>query len=223
MATHQSQSYKYSNLRVLWHDPNIHSGENELFYSNHLQPKFLNVYRCATVHEAVNLLRNDVSTSVHYVIVTSGRNGEQLVAAVNSERRVVGVVVYCKDVEGHSMWARAYSKVWSVTELPSDVIRTIEDRYIDIPALRRQELTGGSRVNNTSTGQGRETETRVKTVARSSPNSASSSSSQSRDWESPASATRELFLTEDSTSLPHYPVQVSEASETSNKTPNKER
>jgi hypothetical protein len=219
MATHQSQSHEYSNLRVLWHDPNIHSSENDLFYSNHLQPKFLNVYRCATVNEAMNLLQNDVSTTVHYVIVTSGRNGEQLVASsVGGDRRVVGVVVFCKDVEGHSKWARDYSKVWSVTDLPSGVIRTIVDRYNNIPAPRRQELTGGSRVN---ASQVCEKETRVKTVARSSPNSASSSSSQSRDWESPA--TRGRFLTEDSTSLPHYSVQVSEASETSNKTPNKER
>ncbi|CAG9313935.1 unnamed protein product [Blepharisma stoltei] len=106
-------------LKVVWHDPNIFNEENTRYVSRYLSGIDNRLFE--TVEEAAKFLANSQNK---WILVTSGRNGKELVQKVHDYSCIVEILVFCGNPNLHQQWATAFPKIKSlISSCFADVVK----------------------------------------------------------------------------------------------------
>lgn len=91
---------------VVWIDANVNNGENAQ-YQRILRQRFNNLACFTTVEEVVTFIETQLRLEplTGYRVLTSGRNGEALTAAIHNKQNVLSITVFCMNVDFHRKWA----------------------------------------------------------------------------------------------------------------------
>ncbi|CAG9333360.1 unnamed protein product [Blepharisma stoltei] len=93
-------------VKIVWHDPDIHNSENS-FYTEIL-PFTYDLKAFSEAEETIRFLQSENNP---WILVTSGRKGEELVSHVCDNPNVIGIIIFCKNKKKHQEWTHMYPKV----------------------------------------------------------------------------------------------------------------
>ena len=134
--------------KIIWHDPNVTNPENRKYIAQVSQLgcslEQINSYEMTT-----NLLK--ANPERNYLIITSGSDGHNLLKNIYNLPNVIGVIVFCFQIEKHKKWADKYQKVTKVVNKIQDVlgeIKKLSEKYLILSAL---ECTGENDYENAMT------------------------------------------------------------------------
>jgi len=125
-----------SHKQIIWHDPNVGNAENTA-YKNRFEKEGWSVKAMTTVAATVGYLAKSDLVG-QFLVLTSGTNGEDLVKQLESNAKVLAIVVFCKKKEYHESWAAKHPKVKSVLSTQgetSKVIKELQDVWYAIDLL----------------------------------------------------------------------------------------
>ncbi len=94
---------------IVWHDPNANS-EYNMKYAHEIQ-QFADLRTFLNVQETIDDIK---SLKIPCYALTAGSNGEAFVKEASELPNVLGIYVFCGNVEFHSQWAKNYPKVTQV-------------------------------------------------------------------------------------------------------------
>ena len=101
-------------IRIVWHDPDIHSFINLSFLAQIEDAGFLreNIVLCDSVDACVEEVKNNVHKID--ILITSGINGEALFQQMYAIPKFLGffqAVVFSQNVEQHKQWTQKYKTI----------------------------------------------------------------------------------------------------------------
>ena len=98
------------NKKIIWSDPNVFNEENQKFYVDFL--KGLNVLRVEDFKKAYQII---TETDETVIVMSSGTNGEKLVKMIHDETNIIGILIFCNNIDFHKKWAQNFKKIVNVT------------------------------------------------------------------------------------------------------------
>jgi len=121
---------------ILWHDPNIMNSENQRYLAT-LKKRFDECHACSTPEEADAHLAGNPLTS--FIVLTSGSNGEQLLALIHKKSNVGSVEVFCRNPEYHKAWCSKYK-----TKLPLEprIHTNVSQVVTALSEVRQRDVLG---------------------------------------------------------------------------------
>ena len=84
------------NKKIIWSDPNVFNEENQKFYVDFL--KGLNVLRVEDFKKAYQII---TETDETVIVMSSGTNGEKLVKMIHDETNIIGILIFCNNIDFH--------------------------------------------------------------------------------------------------------------------------
>jgi len=91
---------------IVWHDPNANT-EYNMKYAYEIQ-QFADLKTFVDWKETINYIQ---SLQIPCYALTAGSNGELFVQEASKLSNILGIYVFCGNVEFHSQWAKNYPKV----------------------------------------------------------------------------------------------------------------
>ena len=95
---------------IIWHDPAAYYPENNYIYER--LSSFAKTTRFTDCLEANNYIQNQ---NVKICVITSGKNGKELVQTISSMNNIISIIIFCASIEYHKAWSSEYNKVQLVT------------------------------------------------------------------------------------------------------------
>eukprot|EP00004_Rigifila_ramosa_P022106 TRINITY_DN5983_c0_g1_i12.p1 TRINITY_DN5983_c0_g1~~TRINITY_DN5983_c0_g1_i12.p1 ORF type:complete len:1125 (-),score=231.13 TRINITY_DN5983_c0_g1_i12:4-2904(-) len=95
---------------LIWRDPNIENPENSALLKLLRKENSSNIYGVKTAAEVTAILQQKQRECTPYLI-TNGFGGEDIVKAARAQGLKTPILVYCMDVQRHSVWAKKYKDV----------------------------------------------------------------------------------------------------------------
>jgi len=130
-----SQRQLLSVSKILWHDPNVNSPENRNYIAQ-VSQLGCSLEQINSVEMTTSLLK--ASPQRNYLIITSGSNGQKLLENIHSFDNIIGVIVFCFQIDKHKKWADKYKKVTKVVNKIQDVLAEVKKlfgKYLILSAL----------------------------------------------------------------------------------------
>ncbi len=113
-------SLKRVTREVVWYDPNIDNEENSEYVRALKDTAGFFLYATSSTDEALMALRRQ-KEGTEYRAITAGRGGKDFVSRLRKELVHCRVLVFCFNVEEHSIWTGKFSDT-TITDEP-DVMR----------------------------------------------------------------------------------------------------
>lgn len=112
-------------INLVWHDQNIHNEENEYYYRTYLKD---NAFRFENFNDTFNHLNTNKNKCI---VITSGKNGKNLVERINDLDNILGIVIFCGNKHKHEEWAKNFSKITKIIDSGFiEVKKEIESIYL---------------------------------------------------------------------------------------------
>ena len=98
------------NIKAIWYDANVHSLENT--HISNVIRSYCSLQVFSEMNDTISYL--DDNPQKDFVVITSGRNGENLCDKIHSKPNVTNIIVFCLNVNYHQSWASNYPKIFGV-------------------------------------------------------------------------------------------------------------
>lgn len=121
MGNNQPTSLK-TRKQVVWFNYNINSKDNQEFIQNSFKHMVVNTFR--DTNTAINFIKNN---SEPFIVITTGKNGEEFVKKINNCYNVLYIIVFCYNVSFHREWASNYQKIVIVTKSKEELLKKLEE------------------------------------------------------------------------------------------------
>jgi len=130
----------------IWHDPNVMNSENKK-YQGLFKTRHWTIGTTTTVASTVKMVDLPRYAN-HVVVLTSGKNGEELAQRLQSKNNVVAIVVFCRKKIYHSTWASKYDKVKQVCitfEESEKICAELNNAWVSLDVIQGvEDLTAGA-------------------------------------------------------------------------------
>jgi hypothetical protein len=109
------------NIYVLWLDPNINTSDENKQIQKKLKELFLNNFiPCEQVEKAVHYIEE--KHNAHFLLITGGQIGRQIVPKINNLSQIHFIVVYCMNKEANEEWSRNFEKVQYINTMNHEFV-----------------------------------------------------------------------------------------------------
>jgi len=109
----QNQRHCQIKQKIVWHDPNIIDESDTSGFVKEIS-QFCENYTIENFSDFKKTSEYIKNSSESLIIITSGKNGEDLVNLIHNYKNVLAILVFCFKVESHKIWAVKFPKIHGV-------------------------------------------------------------------------------------------------------------
>lgn len=128
MLNNQTVSYNKKQLanecQFIWLDPNINKSE-EIQSSIERLEQIMPCAMSTDNYDECKQLLNDYHENKQTFLIVSNKFGKKLVPHIHSLAFIIGIYIYCTDRKIHTMWAKSYFKVHSVSSNTGTILKKL--------------------------------------------------------------------------------------------------
>ena len=108
----QATNNDSDHFTLIWIDASVDEDEENLNAQKHLRSIFNNVQPFKDVNDGEGYIKIHLEQT-QFILIVSGRCGEELVPRIHQYPSLLGIYVFCMDQERNLQWAKNFPKVQS--------------------------------------------------------------------------------------------------------------
>jgi hypothetical protein len=110
--------------KIIWYDVNVNKGENIMIQN--MIKETAELFPLTSIDDVLDLIQGNPNSE--YFVITSGKNGQELVNSIHDFENVNSIVIFCLNLILHKTWSEIFTKVLKVTSSITEVMNAIKTK-----------------------------------------------------------------------------------------------